>query len=181
MLLPMSFNSETQTISGIALVVIVGATAWTLSKKAAKLKDNNPETAKTSIVAAKTLPAESSLIASEAVNEANSSNCCLGHQHPAALLPENKGEQKHTAESEKKIWTYLVSLIIDRITVLKLRCRPNFRLGCVYLDYNATTPIFPEVSAGKISWSSSTRFRGNFVCDDKGVRRVTVENEEDKI
>lgn len=92
MLLPMSFNSETQTISGIALVVIVGATAWTLSKKAAKLKDNNPETAKTSIVAAKTLPAESSLIASEAVNEANSSNCCLGHQHPAALLPENKGE-----------------------------------------------------------------------------------------
>ena len=92
MLLPMSFNSETQTISGIALVVIVGATAWTLSKRAAKLKDNNPETAKTSIVAAKTLPAESSLIASEAVNEANSSNCCLGHQHPAALLPENKGE-----------------------------------------------------------------------------------------
>ena len=24
-----------------------------------------------------------------------------------------------------------------------------FFVGCVYLDYNATTPIFPEVSAGK--------------------------------
>lgn len=28
--------------------------------------------------------------------------------------------------------------------------KPIYWIGCVYLDYNATTPIFPEVSAGKI-------------------------------
>ena len=43
------------------------------------------------------------------------------------------------------LWT----LIIDKYPILKLQCHAKFCLGCVYLDYNATTPIFPEVSEGE--------------------------------
>ena len=84
------------------MVVIVGATVWTLSRKAAKPIDNILAASDKATTAAETLTA--SHIASEAVGVTNGSNCCLGHRHPAALLPENKGWLKHPAEFKKDRW-----------------------------------------------------------------------------
>ena len=87
----MSFTWETQNISGVAIVVIIGATLWTLSRKAAEVDDISRFADNLNAPKAETFDLDHVLIVSKSVNPMSSKVCCIGQQHPAALLSENKG------------------------------------------------------------------------------------------
>ena len=90
--LSMSSNSDTLTVTGITISILIGAaTIWKLTRKSANIVDSciSVGTHDAKLGVEKNVPVQSTAESfSTAVNQSVS---CVGQVHPASMLPANKG------------------------------------------------------------------------------------------
>ena len=123
--------SSTSAVSGMAVAVIVAAAAWTIARSVTKPQDNTHGNVKTTAdkKEAKDVTAVDNAEPISPMKENHS--VCLGQQHPAALLPQNKGEiflliplfLLHTMHGHCTViyqFNYIVSLFIYLHLVISL-------------------------------------------------------------